>query len=135
MSWDDSEHAGFSSAQPWMKVNQDYKTVNVKSEQADPDSVLNYYKKVIALRKDPKYIKTFTYGNFIALEDPNEHTLAYLRQGHDQTIMVIANFGAAPVTFDINKESSLLLSSGDVQLCPDCCKVKVAEGSSAIILL
>lgn len=135
MSWDDSEHAGFSSAKPWMKVNQDYKTVNVKTEQADPDSVLNYYKQVIALRKDPKYIKTFTYGNFIALEDPNEHTLAYLRQGHDQTIMVIANFGAAPVTFDINKESSLLLSSGDVKLCTDCCKVKVAEGSSAIILL
>lgn len=135
MSWDDSENAGFSSAKPWMKVNQDYKTVNVKSESADPDSVLNYYKKVIALRKDPKYLKTFTYGNFIALEDPNDHTLAYLRQGHDQTIMVIANFGAEPVVFDINKESTLLLSSGDVKLCTDCCKVKVAEGSSAIIEL
>ncbi len=135
MSWDDSENAGFSTVKPWMKVNQDYKTVNVKSESADPDSVLNYYKKVIALRKDPKYLKTFTYGNFIALEDPNEHTLAYLRQGHDQTIMVIANFGAEAVTFDVNKESTLLLSSGEVKLCTDCCKVQVAEGSSAIILL
>ena len=87
MLWDDSEYAGFSTVKPWMKVNQDYKTVNVASEQKDPNSVLNYYKTLIKLRKDPKYIEAFTYGEFVALEDPNDHTIAYLRKGKEHTLM------------------------------------------------
>ena len=135
MLWDDSEYAGFSTTTPWMKLHQDRAVLNVAAEEKDPNSVLNYYKTLIALRKDPKYIKTFTYGNFVALEDPNDHTIAYLRQGHENTIMVIANFGDKAVTFPINDESELLLSSGTVKMDNTLDKVTVAEGSSAIVLL
>lgn len=133
MSWDDGLNAGFTTAKPWMKLNQDYKTVNVKSESADPDSVLNYYKRLIKLRRDPQYFETFTYGTFVALPDPNEHTLAYLRQGKEQTIMVVANFGAALVFFNVNAGSQILLSSGNAALANN--ELSVAAGSSAIVLL
>ena len=135
MLWDDSEYAGFSTTTPWMKLHQDRAVLNVAAEEKDPKSVLNYYQTLIALRKDPKYIKTFTYGNFVALEDPNDHTIAYLRQGHENTIMVIANFGDKAVTFPINDESELLLRYGTVKMDNTLDKVTVAEGSSAIVLL
>ncbi len=135
MLWDDSELAGFSTVKPWMKLHQDRATMNVAVEEKDPESVLNYYKKLIALRKDPKYLKTFTYGNFVALENPNDHTIAYLRQGHEQTLMVVANFGAAPVQFPVNAESSILLASGPATIDNASGKVTVNEGSAVIVLL
>lgn len=133
MLWDDSEYAGFSTVKPWMKVNQDYKTVNVASEQKDPNSVLNYYKTLIKLRKDPKYIEAFTYGEFVALEDPNDHTIAYLRKGKEHTLMVVANFGAAPVKFDVNENSQILLCSDKATI--ENKQVIVPEGTAVIVLL
>ena len=51
MQWDDTASAGFTTGTPWIKVGPDYETVNAKNEMADPDSVYNYYKKLIHLRK------------------------------------------------------------------------------------
>ena len=56
MQWDSTTNAGFSAnpekaKQPWMKVNEDYKSYNAEREKADPDSVLNYWKKALAFRK------------------------------------------------------------------------------------
>ncbi|MCK0527208.1 alpha-glucosidase [Anaerobiospirillum sp. NML120449] len=133
MSWDDSEYAGFSTVKPWMKVNQDKDTVNVATEAKDPDSVLNYYRKLIKLRRDPQYKEIFTYGEFVPMDDPNGHTLAYLRRTSDRTIMVVANFGAWPVQFPVNESSTILLSSDRVKVENN--QLTVAEGSSAIVLL
>ena len=108
-------------------------TVNVASEQKDPNSVLNYYKTLIKLRKDPKYIEAFTYGEFVALEDPNDHTIAYLRKGKEHTLMVVANFGAAPVKFDVNENSQILLSSDKATI--ENKQVIVPEGTAVIVLL
>ena len=52
MQWDDKPNAGFSEADPWIPVNPNYTKINVKRDLADPDSILNYYKKMIQLRKD-----------------------------------------------------------------------------------
>lgn len=133
MLWDDSEKAGFTTGTPWMKFHQDHKTLNVKVQEQDPNSVLNYYKALIKLRRDPKYIDTFTSGTFVALADPNDHTLAYLRQGHNQSIMVVSNFGASSVTFAAHDDAQILLSSGTAKL--EKGKLIVKEGSSAIVLL
>ena len=133
MSWDDSEYAGFSTVKPWMKVNQDKDTVNVATEARDPDSALNYYRKLIKLRRDPQYKEIFTYGEFVPMDDPNGHTLAYLRRTSDRTIMVVANFGAWPVHFPVNASSTILLSSDRVKVENN--QLTVAEGSSAIVLL
>ena len=51
MQWDASENAGFTTGRPWLKVNPNYKTINVKSQLEDADSVLSYYKKLLSLKK------------------------------------------------------------------------------------
>ena len=51
VQWDGSEHAGFSTGEPWMAVNENYREINVAQQEADPDSVLNFYRKAIHLRK------------------------------------------------------------------------------------
>lgn len=131
--WDDSENAGFTTGKPWMKIHQDYKTLNVKAQENDPDSVLSYYKTLIKLRKDPAYLDTFTYGRFEALPNPNQHTLAFKRVGKNQTLVIAANFGMNSVEFDVNTNSKILLSTGKAAI--ENGKLKVTEGASAIVLL
>lgn len=131
MLWDDSEYAGFSNVKPWMKLHQDHATMNVKIEEQDPNSVLNYYKALLKLRKDPKYHETFTYGNFIPLENPNKQTIAFLRQGSNQCFMTIANFGTQKVSFVVTDHAQILISAGTVAL--ENQKVTVNEGACVVI--
>ena len=51
MQWNNSENAGFTTGEPWIKVNPNYKEINAEEQAEDPNSILNYYKKLIALRK------------------------------------------------------------------------------------
>ncbi len=133
MLWDKSVYAGFSTAKPWMKLHQDKDVLNVESQQRNPNSVLNYYKDLIKLRRDERFHETFTYGSFTALSDPNDATLAFLRKGDNQTIMIVANFGHHPVNFPVRESSELLLRSGLARVKDS--RLIVCEGSSAIVLL
>ena len=63
--WDTSENAGFTTGKPWLMVNPDYKRINVASQINDPNSVLSYYKKLTALRKNPEYSNTVVYGKTV----------------------------------------------------------------------
>lgn len=133
MLWDDSRFAGFSTEVPWMKVHQDYKTLNVKAQIDDPNSVFSHYKALIALKKNPAYHETLTYGRFEALDDPNEHTLAFLRKGDGQTLLVAANFGLKEVSFKAPEGSRMLIKSGEARL--ENGEIHVAEGSSVVVEL
>lgn len=62
MQWSDGKNAGFTTGTPWLRVNPNYTAINVEKEAQNPDSVLNFYKKLIALRKDPEYKETVVYG-------------------------------------------------------------------------
>ncbi len=64
MQWDDSEHAGFTTGTPWLKVNPNYKEINVKQALADPNSVYYYYKKLIQLRKQHPVMVYGTFRDF-----------------------------------------------------------------------
>ena len=64
MQWSDEEHAGFTTGEPWLKENPNYTQINVQEQLGREDSVLSFYKKLIALRKDPAYKDTFVYGDF-----------------------------------------------------------------------
>ena len=65
MQWNTEKNAGFTTGTPWLKVNDNYTEINMETQDADPDSVLNYYRKLIALRKSPAYKEVFTYGEFM----------------------------------------------------------------------
>ena len=90
--WDTSENAGFTTGKPWLMVNPDYKRINVASQINDPDSVLSYYKKLTALRKNPEYSETVVYGKTIPYLPDVERLMAFERVSKDQTLLVLGNF-------------------------------------------
>ena len=105
MQWSDEEHAGFTTGDPWLKENPNYTKINVQEQQGREDSVLSFYKKLIALRKDPAYKDTFVYGDFVPLKDCGHNVIAYLRESGEQTILVAGNFNAQDVELKLLVES------------------------------
>lgn len=93
MQWDASPNAGFTAGTPWLKVNPNYVDINAAEQENREDSILNYYKKLIALRKSDAYREVFTYGGFSPLFETEENILAYRRTGEKKEAVVMANFG------------------------------------------
>ncbi len=91
MQWSDAAHAGFTTGTPWLRVNPNYSTINVAAEQKDPDSVFHFYKKLIALRKDPAYRETVVYGALEPYLKEQRNLMAYYRRG-EKTLLVMGNF-------------------------------------------
>lgn len=91
MQWSDAAYAGFTEGTPWLRVNPNYKAINAAAEQEDPDSVLNFYKKLIALRKDPEYKETVVYGSLEPYLREQHNLMAYFRKG-EKTLLVIGNY-------------------------------------------
>lgn len=93
MQWSSGANAGFTSGTPWLKVNPNYQRINVQAQEADENSVLNYYRKLAALRKAPDYKETFVYGRFLPAYEDKENILAYYRQDDRNRILVLGNWG------------------------------------------
>ena len=91
MQWSDAAHAGFTTGTPWLRVNPNYSTINAAAEQKDPDSVFHFYKKLIALRKDPAYRETVVYGALEPYLKEQRNLMAYYRRG-EKTLLVMGNF-------------------------------------------
>ena len=107
MQWDNTENAGFTSGKPWLKVNPNYKTLNVKEQLSDEDSVLSYYKKLLALRKSEDWKEVFTYGNFIPLFENEADIFAYERKLDKKSAIVLANFGKEEKTLQLDNIANL----------------------------
>ena len=91
MQWTGGENAGFTAGTPWLRVNSNYTAINVEKETIDPNSVLNFYKKLIALRKDPEYKETVVYGALEPFMEDRHNLMAYYRKG-DKTLLVVGNY-------------------------------------------
>lgn len=98
MQWDDSPNAGFTEGEPWFPVNPNYKQINVAQQLEDADSVLNFYKQLIQLKKSHDI---YTYGQFDLIDADNENVFAYTRQLDGKTVVVAGNL--------TDKQSSLTL--------------------------
>ena len=101
MQWSGEEHAGFTTGDPWLRENPNYSQINVQEQQGREDSVLSFYKKLIALRKDPAYKDTFVYGGFVPVEDCGHNVIAYLRESGEQTILIAGNFNPQDVVLKL----------------------------------
>lgn len=106
MQWDSGPNAGFSTAgvKTWLPIPPTYKTVNVADEEADPNSMLNWYKSLIALRHTNP---AFVYGREVMLDTANDKVLSWLRQAPGEPAVVVAcNFTPDPQTvgFDLSAE-------------------------------
>lgn len=92
MQWSNTPHAGFTTGEPWLKENENYTTINVEDELADPNSLFHFYQKLIALRKNPKYKETIVYGKLIPYLQEQKNLMAYYRKTENQTLLVLANY-------------------------------------------
>lgn len=100
MQWKDAPQAGFTSGTPWLKVNDNYPVINVEKEEGQPDSVLHYYRELIALRKSGEYRELFTYGKFEPAYENADHVMAYYRILQGRRVLVAANFGTGTIELD-----------------------------------
>ena len=91
MQWSDGANAGFTTGTPWLKVNPNYTAINAAAQLSDPDSVWSFYKKLIALRKNPSYKETIVYGTLEPVWEERHNLMAYYRKG-DKTLLVIGNY-------------------------------------------
>ena len=109
--WSDEENAGFTSGKPWLMINPKYTDINYASQKDDTNSVWNFYKDLIALRKNPEYESTFVYGKFIPFLKRQHNLIAYNRVG-DKHIMVLANFQKDAQTISLpSKIKKVLLTN------------------------
>lgn len=91
MQWSSAAHAGFSDAKPWFAVNPDYPSCNVEKQQEEKGSLLHFFQKVIALRKNCLYQKNWMYGSFTALEEESMQLWSFMRSLNGQKLQVFAN--------------------------------------------
>jgi oligo-1,6-glucosidase len=116
MQWDSSEQAGFTTGTPWIKVNPNYKEINVAKALADPNSIFHYYKKLIQLRKENPVM---VYGTYDLILPAQEEIYAFTRTLDEDRLLVILNFSRNTPVFNLPENISfsnreLLISNYDV---------------------
>lgn len=112
MQWDDSENAGFTSGNPWFAVNENYKTVNVAQQEPDRNSILNFYRLAIGLRKKLSCVRWGTYREY------GKHSswlYQYSMQDDRQKILVVCSFSSQTHKYRAPKEFHL--DQGKLILC------------------
>jgi oligo-1,6-glucosidase len=110
MQWDDSEHAGFTTGEPWLKVNPNYKEINAENALKDSSSIFYYYKELNRLRKEHDII---VYGTYDLILDDHAQIYAYTRTLGEEKLVILCNFTGEDAAFtlpeDLHSESSSLL--------------------------
>ena len=101
MQWDDSENAGFTKGKPWLGINENYKYINVEKDKNSENSIFEYYKKLIKLRKEENVIK---YGTFELLLKEHKEVFVYTRSYDNENLLVICNFYGNNITIDLGQE-------------------------------
>lgn len=100
MQWSAAPNAGFTTGTPWLGMSRNWETINVEAEENDPHSILQYYRRLVRLRKEYPIISD---GDIRFLETGNEKVLAYERSLDGRTLTVVTNYSgeAEPVAADL----------------------------------
>lgn len=110
MQWNSSKNAGFTCEKPWIGVNENYKTINVEVEERDENSVLNFYKKLIKLKKSNEAL---IYGVYDLILEEDENIFAYTRTLNNEKFLIMANLTGENAKYMYEKEK---LNSKDLIL-------------------
>ncbi|WP_408007630.1 glycoside hydrolase family 13 protein [Pseudalkalibacillus sp. A8] len=130
IQWDDSKHAGFTTGEPWIKVNPNYRVINVSNALNNKKSIFYHYKKLIQLRKEHEII---VYGNFELIEADHEEIFAYVRRLDGESLLVVANFNEGTPKFTLPAgfsaiDAELVISNYDDSAeSPDALKLRPYE--------
>jgi alpha-glucosidase len=99
MQWSGDPNAGFTTGAPWNPIPVTYKTYNVADELQDPNSILNWYKQLLALRRSNPALLD---GDYIGLNEKDPNVLSYLRKTKNDAVIIVINMSAAPQTVNFN---------------------------------
>lgn len=99
--WDSTANAGFTTGTPWIKINDNKKEINVAAEEKDLNSPLQYFRKIVKLRKDNKDI--LVYGKYTLLDKDNPDVYAYTREANGEKVLVLLSFSKNGGTFNLGK--------------------------------
>lgn len=135
MQWTSEENAGFTKGTAWLKINPDYKEINVEDQENNPDSVLNYYRKLIALRKSDEFKNVFTYGEFIPEYEEMDHIQAFYRKDAAKCILVAANFGTDAASIELKGNVKRVLMSNQKNETVDYTKNRLNLKSCEVVVL
>ena len=111
VQWDSSENAGFTTGNPWFYVNRNFKEINVAQQEADPNSLLNFYRQAISLRKSLPVVKDGTYQDHFFMSGKR---YVYSRDNGKQKLLVMCSFSKLPISvkvpagFDLGKAKLIL---------------------------
>ena len=97
VQWSDKKHAGFSAAEPWFPVNDNYHEVNVAAQEQDPNSLLNFYRKLLRFRRENEVA---LYGEYIEYMPEDKNFYVYERRLNGERLLVICCFSAQQLRFD-----------------------------------
>ena len=126
MQWSDEKNGGFSEAEKtWMKVNPKYPVLNAEAEKSEPSSVLNYYRKLIDLRRNSSYKEVIVYGEFQPIET-EDTMIAYKRVLGAKELVVLNNFSNQETVFELSNEGGKIIvancdaviTNGTISLAP-----------------
>lgn len=110
MQWSDEANAGFTTGKPWFYVNQNYKEINVAAEERDPDSLLNFYRRAVALRKSLPVVR---YGTYRERLRASGKLYVYEREYEGARLLVVCSFSDKPVTLP----RRIMRGAGELILC------------------
>ncbi len=114
--WDDGVNAGFTEGTPWLRINPNYKDINLAGQENDAHSIFSFYTELIALRKNPIYSDTLVYGKFDYLFEDVDNLIVYTLTG-DKQLCVIANYQSSTLNIKLPFEiKNILLSNVDRSL-------------------
>lgn len=126
VQWSADDNAGFSTHEPWIKLNPNYKEINIAHEMSTPDSIWYFYKRLIQLRKE---LAIITHGDFELLAEDDPYIFAYLRKDNQQSLLVVANFSASKQVFELPHE----LATNDLVLVTYNYKDNYPQGNKLIL--
>ena len=119
MQWSGAKYAGFSDEKPWFELNPNYKKINVEEQEKDPDSILNYYRRLIKLRKENEI---FIYGDYKEHNKLSGSLYVYERNYEGRRAIIICSFKekgikfTAPQGFDLSKGELVLCNYGTADI-------------------
>ena len=100
VQWNAGRNAGFTEGEPWFYVNPNYRTVNVETEEKDPLSILNFYRRCLKLRKESD---TLLFGSYREYAKHSRKVFLYERSGKDERILVACSFSSKPCRYRLPK--------------------------------
>ena len=132
--WDDSENAGFSKGKPWLKVNENYREINAKEQEDNEDSLLNWYRKLISLRKKSEYAEILIEGSIVPVYEDVENLIGYMRIFGDEKLLILCNYQGQERKIALEESWKKMLAGNYGKLCQKGEKELLLRPYEAVIL-